>query len=69
MELGYNHPVGPLKLTDIVGLDVRLAVADHLYDSFGDKTYQAPNVLRDLVAAGKLGRKSGQGFYNWEPTP
>lgn len=67
MELGYNHPVGPLKLTDIVGLDVRLAVADHLYDSLGDATYEAPKILRSLVAAGKLGKKSGQGFYKWEP--
>jgi len=66
MELGYNHPVGPLKLTDIVGLDVRLAVADHLYDSIGDATYKAPGILRAMVADGKLGRKSGQGFYKWE---
>ncbi|MEO7104670.1 MAG: 3-hydroxyacyl-CoA dehydrogenase family protein [Gemmatimonadaceae bacterium] len=68
MELGYNHPVGPLKLTDIVGLDVRLAVADHLHDSFGGSIYEAPRILRAMVAAGKLGKKSGNGFYEWETT-
>lgn len=65
MELGYNHPVGPLKLTDIVGLDVRLAVADHLQESLGDSTYAAPDILRRLVAAGQLGKKTGRGFYDW----
>jgi 3-hydroxybutyryl-CoA dehydrogenase len=68
MELGYNHPVGPLKLTDIVGLDVRLAVADHLHESLGDEIYAAPAILREMVAAGRLGRKSGRGFYDW-PVP
>lgn len=68
MELGYNHPVGPLKLTDIVGLDVRLAVADHLHESLGDEIYAAPAILREMVAAGRLGRKSGRGFYDW-PAP
>ncbi len=65
MELGYNHPVGPLKLTDIVGLDVRLAVADHLHASLGGDTYAAPAILREMVAAGRLGKKSGRGFYDW----
>jgi 3-hydroxybutyryl-CoA dehydrogenase len=65
MELGYNHPVGPLKLTDIVGLDVRLAVADHLHSSLGGDIYAAPAILRDMVAAGLLGKKSGRGFYDW----
>ena len=65
MELGYNHPVGPLRLTDIVGLDVRLAVADHLHESFGDATYAAPEILRQMVAAGHLGQKTGRGFYAW----
>ena len=69
MELGYNHPVGPLRLTDIVGLDVRLAVADHLHDSLGGDTYAAPNILRSLVAAGHLGRKTGRGFYDWTLDP
>jgi 3-hydroxybutyryl-CoA dehydrogenase len=65
MELGYNHPVGPLRLTDIVGLDVRLAVADHLHASLGGDTYAAPDILRALVEAGHLGKKSGRGFYDW----
>jgi 3-hydroxybutyryl-CoA dehydrogenase len=68
MELGYNHPVGPLRLTDIVGLDVRLAVADHLHASLGDSTYAAPEILRRMVAEGRLGRKTGSGFYDW-PAP
>jgi 3-hydroxybutyryl-CoA dehydrogenase len=69
MELGYNHPVGPLKLTDLVGLDVRLAVADHLHATLHDATYAAPDILRRLVAEGKLGKKTGEGFHKWEPTP
>jgi 3-hydroxybutyryl-CoA dehydrogenase len=66
MELGYNHPMGPLRLTDLVGLDVRLAIADHLHRTFGEDTYRAPDLLRQMVAAGKLGKKSGEGFYKWE---
>ena len=66
MELGYNHPVGPLRLTDIVGLDVRLAIADHLHRELGDDTYRAPALLRRMVAEGKLGKKCGEGFYRWE---
>jgi 3-hydroxybutyryl-CoA dehydrogenase len=66
MELGYNHPMGPLRLTDLVGLDVRLAIADHLHRTFGEDTYRAPELLRQMVAAGKLGKKSGEGFYKWE---
>jgi len=66
MELGYNHPMGPLRLTDVVGLDVRLAIAEHLHATLGDDTYQAPALLRRMVGEGKLGRKSGQGFYSWE---
>jgi 3-hydroxybutyryl-CoA dehydrogenase len=66
MELGYNHPMGPLRLTDVVGLDVRLAIAEHLHATLGDDTYKAPALLRRMVAEGKLGRKSGQGFYSWE---
>jgi 3-hydroxybutyryl-CoA dehydrogenase len=69
MELGYNHPVGPLRLTDIVGLDVRLAVADRLHSALGDATYAAPDILRELVAAGRLGKKTGQGFYTWPAIP
>jgi len=65
MQLGYNHPVGPLRLTDIVGLDVRLAIADHLHATLGGDTYRAPEILRRLVSEGKLGKKSGEGFYRW----
>lgn len=66
MELGYNHPMGPLRLTDVVGLDVRLAIAEHLHATLADDTYEPPALLRRLVAEGKLGRKTGQGFYFWE---
>jgi 3-hydroxybutyryl-CoA dehydrogenase len=66
MELGYNHPMGPLRLGDLVGLDVRLAIADHLHAMLGGDTYRAPDLLRRMVAEGRLGRKSGEGFYRWE---
>ena len=66
MELGYNHPMGPLRLTDLVGLDVRLAIAEHLYATLGGDTYRAPELLREKVARGELGKKSGRGFYSWE---
>ena len=65
MELGYNHPMGPLKLTDLVGLDVRLAIADTLAKEIGGDQYRAPQLLRDMVARGELGKKSGKGFYDW----
>lgn len=65
MELGYNHPMGPLKLTDLVGLDVRLAIAEHLADTIDRSRFEPPEILRRLVAEGKLGRKSDQGFYTW----
>lgn len=64
MELGYGHPMGPLKLTDHVGLDVRLAIAEHLAKELGER-FRPPQVLRRLVRAGKLGRKSGEGFYKY----
>jgi len=64
MTLGYRHPVGPLRTTDLVGLDVRLAIAEHLAREIGPR-FEPPQVLRDLVAAGKLGRKTGEGFYTW----
>ncbi|WP_243062457.1 3-hydroxyacyl-CoA dehydrogenase family protein [Humibacter sp. RRB41] len=64
MELGYRHPVGPLKLTDIVGLDVRLGIAEYLHEKLGER-FAPPQLLRDKVAAGELGRKSGRGFYEW----
>ena len=66
MELGYNHPMGPLRLTDVVGLDVRLAIAEHLHATLRDATYAPPALLRQMVSEGKLGKKSGQGFYSWE---
>lgn len=68
MELGYGHPMGPLRVTDLVGLDVRLAIARHLHSELKDDQYSAPQILRDKVAAGELGKKTGKGFYEWEPT-
>ncbi|MBI4817292.1 MAG: 3-hydroxyacyl-CoA dehydrogenase family protein [Deltaproteobacteria bacterium] len=65
MELGYRHPMGPLKLTDLVGLDVRLAIAEHLTREVGPQ-FAPPPLLRRLVRAGKLGKKTGEGFYKWE---
>lgn len=65
MELGYNHPMGPLRLGDTVGWDVRLAVADHLRATLGGETYEAPEIVRRMVAEGKTGRKAGEGFYRW----
>ena len=65
MELGYRHPMGPLRSTDLVGLDVRLAIAEHLHRELGDR-FAPPRLLREKVARGELGRKSGQGFYSWE---
>ncbi|KAA1373064.1 3-hydroxyacyl-CoA dehydrogenase family protein [Aeromicrobium fastidiosum] len=64
MTLGYRHPTGPLRTTDIVGLDVRLAIAEHLERELGPR-FAPPQVLRDKVAAGDLGRKTGRGFYSW----
>jgi 3-hydroxybutyryl-CoA dehydrogenase len=68
MELGYNHPMGPLKLTDHVGLDIRLNIAEYLYRELGSETFRPPEVLRRLVDEGKLGKKTGEGFYNWNNT-
>jgi 3-hydroxybutyryl-CoA dehydrogenase len=65
MELGYNHPMGPLKLTDLVGLDVRLNIAEYLHRELGSETFRPPEVLRRLVSEGKLGKKTGAGFYEW----
>jgi 3-hydroxybutyryl-CoA dehydrogenase len=65
MELGYRHPMGPLKLTDLVGLDVRLAILDHLHREVGEQ-FRAPPLLRKMVRAGKLGKKVGEGFYVWK---
>ena len=67
MELGYRHPMGPLRSTDLVGLDVRLAIAEHLHRELGER-FAPPRLLRDKVARGELGRKTGQGFHTWEGT-
>jgi 3-hydroxybutyryl-CoA dehydrogenase len=64
MKLGYGHPMGPLELTDLVGLDVRLGIADYLSGAIGE-SFTPPQLLRDLVSAGKLGKKTGEGFYRW----
>ncbi|HEX3110972.1 MAG TPA: 3-hydroxyacyl-CoA dehydrogenase family protein, partial [Thermoanaerobaculia bacterium] len=64
MELGYNHPMGPLRLTDLVGLDVRLGIAEYLAETLGPR-FEPPQILRDMVRDGKLGKKTGRGFYEW----
>ncbi|MET8201715.1 3-hydroxyacyl-CoA dehydrogenase family protein [Micromonospora taraxaci] len=65
MVLGYRHPIGPLELTDLVGLDVRLDIARTLQAAYGDR-FAPPPLLVEMVAEGRLGKKSGQGFYRWE---
>ena len=64
MELGYNHPMGPLRLTDLVGLDVRLGIAEYLASTLGPR-FEPPALLRQMVADGRLGKKTGRGFYDW----
>lgn len=66
MTLGYAHPMGPLKLTDLVGLDVRLNIADYLHKELNSEVFKAPELMRQMVKEGKLGKKSGQGFYKWD---
>ena len=68
MSLGYKHPIGPLELTDIIGLDVRLAIAEYLCVELGPR-FEPPVLLRNMVAEGRLGRKSGEGFYIWPLQP
>ena len=65
LELGYRHPMGPLKLTDLVGLDVRLDIARYLHQKLGSEQFRPPAILERMVAEGKLGQKSGEGFYQW----
>ena len=65
MTLGYRHPMGPLKLTDLVGLDVRLAIARYLAEKLDDRRFDPPQLLVSMVAEGRLGKKSGCGFYEW----
>jgi 3-hydroxybutyryl-CoA dehydrogenase len=64
MVLGYKFPTGPLKLTDLIGLDVRLAIAEHLTEELGPR-FEPPQLMRDMVARGELGKKTGKGFYEW----
>lgn len=65
IRLGLGHPMGPLTLADLIGLDVCLFVAESLHDEFGERFYQPPPLLRRMVAAGRLGRKTGRGFYDY----
>jgi 3-hydroxybutyryl-CoA dehydrogenase len=65
MALGYGHPMGPLRVTDLVGLDVRLRIAEYLHQELGGSRFEPPAILRQKVAAGELGKKSGKGFYDW----
>jgi 3-hydroxybutyryl-CoA dehydrogenase len=65
MELGYNHPMGPLRLTDLVGLDVRLHIAEYLHRKLGAENFRPPEILRRMVSEGRLGKKTGEGFYRW----
>jgi 3-hydroxybutyryl-CoA dehydrogenase len=65
MVLGYNHPMGPLRLTDVVGLDIRLSIAEYLYEKMGSEIFRPPDILRRKVSEGKLGKKTGEGFYQW----
>lgn len=65
MKLGMNHPMGPLELSDFIGLDVTADIMDVLYREFGDSRYKPPIILRNLINSGKLGRKSGEGFYKY----
>lgn len=66
MVLGYNHPMGPLRLTDLVGLDIRLNIADYLFEKLGSEVFRPPEILRRKVSEGKLGKKTGEGFYKWD---
>ena len=65
MELGYGHPMGPLRLTDLIGLDVRLNIAEYLHRELNDPKFEPPQILRDKVQRGDLGKKTGRGFYEW----
>jgi len=66
MVLGYRHPVGPLKLTDMVGLDVRMHIGEYLAKELGNPAFEPPQLMREMVQQGKLGKKSGVGFYDWD---
>ncbi len=66
MVLGYRHPVGPLRLTDLVGLDVRMAIGEYLAVELDNAAFRPPDLMRSMVAEGRLGKKSGRGFYDWD---
>ena len=66
MTLGYRHPMGPLRLGDLVGLDVRLDIARYLHGALGSPAFEPPALLERMVAEGRLGRKTGRGFYDWD---
>ncbi|MEZ4241557.1 MAG: 3-hydroxyacyl-CoA dehydrogenase family protein [Myxococcota bacterium] len=65
MVLGYRHPMGPLRLTDLVGLDVRMHIGSYLAEALGNAAFEPPALMREMVAEGRLGKKSGRGFYDW----
>ena len=65
MVLGYNHPMGPLRLTDLVGLDIRLSIAEYLHQMLDSEVFRPPDILKRKVVEGKLGKKTGEGFYKW----
>ena len=65
MVLGYRHPIGPLKLTDLVGIDVRMHIGEYLADALGNEAFRPPTLMKEMVAAGTLGKKTGKGFYDW----
>ena len=65
MELGYGHPMGPLRLSDLVGLDVRLKIAEYLHRELREPKFEPPRILREKVHRGELGKKTGRGFYEW----
>lgn len=66
MQLGCNHPIGPLALADLIGLDTMLAIMESFHQGFDDPKYRPPQLLKEMVAAGYLGRKSGRGFYIYQ---
>ena len=68
MELGYGHAMGPLRVSDLVGLDVRLSIAEYLHSTLGTALFEPPAILKDKVAGGELGKKTGKGFYQWPRT-